>query len=53
MTGEELIKYIQDNNLGEYEIQIQYRDSGGFYYGETDLEIHLIEFNDDTKIITF
>lgn len=43
MTGEELIKWIQDNNVEGCEIRIQYRDSGGDYEGTDEPYLYINE----------
>ena len=34
MTIKELYQWAKENNVADYDIAVQYRDSGGFYYGE-------------------
>lgn len=44
MTGKELIKWIEDNHAEDYEIEIVYRDDGGYYYGSDDtLELEIVK----------
>lgn len=37
MTIKELYKWAKENNCEEYEVKIQYRDSGGCYNGTDEL----------------
>lgn len=34
MTIRELYEWAVENNVADYDITVQYRDSGGFYSGE-------------------
>lgn len=34
MTIKEFCQWAKDNNVEDYDIAVQYRDSGGFYSGE-------------------
>ena len=34
MTIRELYEWSVENGVADYDIAVQYRDSGGFYYGE-------------------
>lgn len=34
MTIRELYEWAVENNVADYDIAVQYRDSGGFYSGE-------------------
>lgn len=44
MTGKELIKWIEDNHAQDYEIEIVYRDEGGYYYGSDNrLELEIVK----------
>lgn len=38
MTGRELIQWIIDNDAQDLTVEVQYRDSGGYYFG-TDADI--------------
>lgn len=49
MTIQELYEYAKENGLLDYEIEINYRDDGGYYYG-TDCELCL-EINEDKKVL--
>lgn len=50
MTGKELIKWIQDNNIENCEVRIQYRDSGGDYDG-TDEPYMILDSSQSEPII--
>lgn len=44
MTIKELYEWAIQNSVEDYDIEIQYRDGGGYYYGtstlyESDIEI--------------
>lgn len=45
MTIKELYEWAKKNNCEEYEVEIQYRDDGGYYTGTDDLEEHDIEID--------
>lgn len=38
MTIKDLYEYAQKNRIENCEVEIQYADGGGFYYGTRDLE---------------
>ena len=47
MTVEELYQWAKENNVEKCEVEIQYRDGGGIYYGtdeliEEDIEIKIV-----------
>lgn len=49
MTIKELYEWSVKNGVEDYDIEIQYRDGGGYYYGssslyESDIEIDHIRF---------
>lgn len=37
MTIRDLYEWAVENGVEDYDIQIQYRDGGGFYYGTSTL----------------
>lgn len=37
MLGKDLIKWIKENKAENLPVSIQYRDGGGYYYGEGEL----------------
>lgn len=43
MTIQELYKWAVNNNAENLDIEIQYRDSGGYYEGTTDLSEYGVE----------
>ena len=45
MTVREFFDWAKRNNCLDYEVEIQYRDSGGCYYGTDDLRESEIEIN--------
>lgn len=49
MTVAELYDMCKQNNCEHYEIEVKYRDEGGFY-GGTDTELWL-DKNDNTETI--
>ena len=50
MTGKELIKYIEKWELENYQIEVQYRDDGGCYYGtDENVEPQIVRANTATK----
>lgn len=49
MTIKELYEIAKEQHIENYEIEIQYRDGGGFYSGTDFLEYADIEVNDTTK----
>jgi len=51
MTIEELYKIAKEQHIENYEIEIQYRDGGGFYNGTSFLEYEDIEVNDTAKTV--
>lgn len=46
MTIKELFMYAQEKGIEDCEVEIQYADSGGFYYGTRDLNEADIEIED-------
>lgn len=49
MTGRELIAYIEKWGLEDCQIEMQFRDGGGYYYG-TDLpDPIIVEANQTTQ----
>lgn len=49
MTIKELYEWAIENEVEYYDVQIQYRDGGGYYYGseslyESDIEIDRLRF---------
>lgn len=50
MTIQELYKWAKENNVTNYTMKIQYRDDGGYYYGE-DEKIYYLIYNDKRKVI--
>lgn len=48
MTGRELIRWILDNKAEDLPVEIQYRDSGGYYIGtDTMLCLEIETANDE------
>ena len=41
MTGRKLIELIQKNHAEDMPVLVQYRDSGGTYFGGEEAEFHL------------
>ena len=51
MTGQELIDWIINNHAEQMDIEIQYRDGGGYYYGTDTLREEEIEIRNNTIIL--
>ena len=54
MTGKELIEWIKDNKAEDLQIEVQYRDGCGIYYGrDTDIvpSIEKSEYREDKDVI--
>ena len=51
MTIEELYNWAIDNNCENYDVEIQYRDDGGFYIGTTILDEADIEVIEDAGTV--
>ena len=54
MKGKELIEWIKDNKAEDLQIEVQYRDGGGIYYGrDTDIvpSIEKSEYREDKDVI--
>jgi hypothetical protein len=53
MTIKELYKYATKKKIEDYEVEIQYCDGGGFYYGTRGLKEENIDVDekDNTKIV--
>ena len=49
MTIKELYKWATNNNCENYDVEIQYRDDGGFYLGTTILDEADIEIIEDAE----
>ena len=49
MTVQELYEYAKQRGLLDYEVRVQYRDDGGWYYGTDAVESVLVE--DDQKAL--
>ena len=49
MTVQELYEYAKQRGLLDYEIRVQYRDDGGWYYGTDEVESVIVE--DDRKVL--
>lgn len=49
MTVQELYEYAKQCGVSDYEIRVQYRDDGGWYYGTDAVEYVLVE--DDQKAL--
>lgn len=47
MTGRELIKWIQDNHAEDKKVIVQYRDSGGTYYGGEVMQMPMLAYYHD------
>ena len=52
MTIKELYEMAQASHVEDYEIEIQYRDSGGYYYGTSELRKEDIDVNDIQRVVT-
>ncbi|MBP5597273.1 MAG: hypothetical protein J6Y02_17960 [Pseudobutyrivibrio sp.] len=54
MTGKELIEWIKDKKAEDLQIEVQYRDDGGIYYGR---DIYIVpsieksEYREDKEVI--
>lgn len=46
MTIQDLYEWAKKNNVTDLDIEIQYRDSGGYYNGTCDLSEFYIEIED-------
>ncbi len=51
MTIKELYEMAQASHIEDYEIEIQYRDSGGCYEGTDDLMKQDIVVNDVQRVV--
>ena len=51
MTIKELYEIAKEQHIEDYEIEIQYRDGGGFYSGTDFLDLENIEVNDTMKTV--
>ena len=51
MTVKELYDFAKERNILDYEIEAQYADSGGYYYGSRTTDEGDIERKDDIKTI--
>lgn len=52
MTIKELYEMAQASHIEDYDIEIQYRDSGGYYEGTDDLIKQYIVVNDIQRVVT-
>lgn len=52
MTIKELYEMAQASHIEYYDIEIQYRDSGGWYEGTEELTKEYITVNDIQKVVT-
>lgn len=52
MTIEEFYNWAIENGVEDYYIQIQYRDSGGYYCGRDDLIAYDIEIDRERMEVT-
>ena len=43
MTVQELYEYAKQRGVSDYEIRVQYRDDGGWYYGTDKVESVIVE----------
>ena len=50
MTIQELYEWAKELNIEDYEINIQYRDDGGDYYGE-DKYVYQIIDSENKRVI--
>lgn len=50
MTIKEFYEWAKENNVSDYTMKIQYRDDGGYYYGE-DEEIYCLIYKDKKEVI--
>lgn len=51
MTIRELYEWAKQQGIEDYDIEIQYRDGGGYHYGTDDANFYDIETKHDKKII--
>ena len=51
MTVQELYDFAKERNILDYEIEAQYADDGGYYYGSRTTNEDDIERKDDIKTI--
>lgn len=51
MTIKDLYEFAKENKFEDYEIEIQYRDGGGSYYGTDTLQLEDIEVQDFAKTV--
>ena len=49
LTIEELYKWAVKNQIQNYNIEVQYRDDGGDYYGTEAISIDYIRIRSDEK----
>ena len=52
MTIQELYDYAKEKNILDYDIEAQYADDGGYYYGSRSTDIDEIEIKEDIKSVT-
>lgn len=52
MTIKELYDWAVENGVADFDIQIQYRDGGGYYYGSSALWKEDIEINKEMAEVT-
>lgn len=52
MTIKELYEMAQVHHIEDYDIEIQYRDSGGWYEGAEELRKEYITVNDVQRVVT-
>lgn len=51
MTIKEFYNWAIDNSCENYEVEIQYRDDGGYYVGTDSLEENYIEIVEEDEIV--
>lgn len=51
MTIQELYDYAKENNILDYEIEAQYADDGGFYYGTRSINLFDMEIKENIKSV--
>ena len=51
MTVQELYDFAKERNILDYEIEAQYADDGGYYYGSRTTNEDDIEIEDNVKTI--
>lgn len=51
MTIQELYNFAKERNILDYEIEAQYADDGGSYYGSRTTDEYDIEIEDNVKTI--